>query len=94
MEIEEGKRNPTDKNSEGLPGSEIVWQNLGLVIYGWTDKREAAVDREWWRSAGQRYPKLFVAKEPPETTVASGDVFDTPSPEQEEQRTEELAMMD
>ncbi len=33
-------------SSERAP---IEWLALGLVVYGWTDRRDPAADSAWWR---------------------------------------------
>ncbi len=27
----------------------VEWLTLGLAVYGWTDRRDPAVDHAWWR---------------------------------------------
>lgn len=41
-----------DVMGDGPRSDEISWLPLGMVVYSWTDKREAATDTAWWKTAG------------------------------------------
>jgi hypothetical protein len=45
------------------------WIELGKVVYAWTDRRNAEVDRVWWKTAGARF--YWTAVPPAPATNAS-----------------------
>jgi hypothetical protein len=49
----------SSSNPDEKPRSEAIsWFDLARVVYGWTDGRESAIDRAWWRQTLERYPLI------------------------------------
>ena len=59
------------QSDDTLRNSTIRWLELASIVYAWTDRRESAEDRSWWKTAGARLYLPF-AKPQREESTASG----------------------
>ena len=57
----EFSQNHSNPSSERPRTIETSWVALGLVVYGWTDQREASVDKAWWQ---EQRPHLYLPVPP------------------------------
>ncbi len=51
---------PKARYSEPPRQAEYNWFPLSIVIYTWTDKREAMVDKGYWETAAQDHSRSIV----------------------------------
>ncbi len=71
---------PAGKSSDPPRRQECTWLPLATVVYTWTDKRESAVDKFCWKSAGGRCQGSSVPQGPAELREMA---LHTPSVEHE-----------
>ena len=75
MALKQMSGRPLDQESVRPRNEQLAWLGLGALVYAWTDRREANVDRSWWKSAGIRPIRLPLTPAP---DVAAADLLRGP----------------
>ena len=68
MFLEPLSATPIDTATEESPGLHNSWFAMARVVYGWTDRRESAVDKAWWQIQARRFYS-HKPKVPDETSI-------------------------
>ena len=69
MALEPLSGNFIDPETERPRSLQSSWFAVGRLVYGWTDRREAAVDKAWWQNQA---PRFYMQKPRPDEASAAG----------------------